>query len=71
MNDKDIDLSENPDIGIDHPAHTTLRLSDPKEKNKIEYIDQFEMLEIRKNRPLKKSLHRGNGDAQRGRGRFF
>ena len=35
-----------------------------------EYIDDFEMLEIRENRPLNESIGRGLADAKERRGRY-
>ena len=35
-----------------------------------EYVDEFEMLEIRQNQPLRESIERGLEDAGEQRGRF-
>ena len=35
-----------------------------------EYVDEFDMLEIRQNQPLRESTERGLGDAGEQRGRF-
>lgn len=35
-----------------------------------EYVDEFEMLEIRENRPLNESIGRGLDDAKERRGRY-
>ena len=35
-----------------------------------EYVDEFEMLEIRENQPLNESIGRGLDDAQERRGRY-
>ena len=35
-----------------------------------EYVDEFEMLEIRENRPLNESIDRGLDDAKERRGRY-